>query len=145
MRSKRSEGFASADAESFAELFDGCSRLVGYTRSEPGNTSFDVDNLAGLRSGNHVLEVGVLIDRARRIAALFSFALDATLLFVLLFLFTSLFSTAFFQLVFLWFGLSTWPTLSVPFIAGSKWRREQTLAQEIFTMTCALPAFDASR
>lgn len=120
LRGKRSEVFASADAELCAELFEGHSLLAGYTRSEPGTTSFDINNLTGLRSGNHVLEVRVLIDRACRIVALFSFALNATLLFVLLFLFTRLFSAAFFQLVFLWFGLSTWPTLSVPFIAGSK-------------------------
>jgi hypothetical protein len=41
------------------------------------------------------------------------------LLFVLLLLFARLLAAAFFQLVFLWFGLSTGPTLSVPFIAGS--------------------------
>ena len=109
-------------------VFEVNSRRANPPPSEPLETSFDVDDLTGLRSRNHVLEVGVLIDRARRIIALFSLALDATLLFVLLFLFTRLFAAAFFQLVFLWFGLSTWPTLSVPFIAGSKRRHQETLA-----------------
>jgi hypothetical protein len=86
-------------------VFEVNSRLANHPPSEPLETSFDVDDLTGLRSWNHVLEVCVLIDRARRIIALFSFALDATLLFVLLFLFTRLLAAAFFQLVFLWFGL----------------------------------------
>ena len=111
-------------------VFEVNSRLANHPRSEPLQASFDVDNLTGLRSRNHVLEVCVLIDRARRIIALFSLALDATLLFVLLFLFTRLLAAAFFQLVFLWFGLSTWPTLSVPFIAGSRNARRETLTEE---------------
>jgi hypothetical protein len=82
--------------------------------SLPG--SFDVDNLTGLRSGNHVLQVGVLIDRSCGIVALFSFALCAALLLVLLFLFAGLLSAAFFQLV----VLLTWPKLSVPLVAGTR-------------------------
>jgi hypothetical protein len=76
--------------------------------SFPG--SFYIDNLAGLRTGNHILEIGVLVDRSCGIVALFSFPLCAALLLVLLFLFAGLLSAAFFQLV----VLLTWPTLSVP-------------------------------
>jgi len=61
----------------------------------------DIENLAGLGSGNHILEVGVLIDRAVRIDSLFGFALGAPLLLVLLLLLARLFSAAFFQLVYL--------------------------------------------
>ena len=132
--------------ELFAELIEGHSRLTNHPRSAPLESLLDVDDLTGLRSGNHVLEVCVLINRARRIVALFRFTLDPTLLFVLLFLFTRLFAAAFFQLVVLWFGLSTWPTLSVPFIAGSR----KTLARVhvpkgTLTMTCILPTFQTSR
>jgi hypothetical protein len=61
--------------------------------------SFDIDNLAGLRSGNHVLEIGVLVDRPARIVALFVLALNAALLLVLLLLLAGLLAAAFFQLV----------------------------------------------
>jgi len=133
----------------FAGFFAACWRLAIYTRREPGATSFNIDDLAGLRAGHHVLEVGVLIDRARGIVALFSFALNPTLLFVLLFLFARLFAAAFFQLdsfgfglsTWLWFGLSTSPKLSIPFIAGS--RRRSDFHRHV--MTRALPAFDAFR
>lgn len=98
-------------------------------RREPCQALLDIDDLTGLRTGHHVLEVGVLVDRARGIVALFSFALDPTLLFILLLLFTRLLSAAFFQLVVLWLGLATWPTLSVPFIAGFKKRPSQIFAK----------------
>jgi hypothetical protein len=86
-------------------------------RGEPGRgaASFNVNDLAGLRSGNHVFEVGVFIGRCG-IVALFNFALGAAMLLVLLLLFTGLLSAAFFQLV----VLLTWPKLSVPFVAGAK-------------------------
>jgi hypothetical protein len=64
---------------------------------------FDIENLAGLRSRNHILQVGVLIDRPVRIDPLFGFALGAPLLLVLLLLFARLLSAAFFQLVYLSF------------------------------------------
>ena len=63
--------------------------------------SFDIDNLAGLRTWDHVLQVGILIDDASRIVSLFSFTLIATLLLILLFLFTGLLAAAFFQLAIL--------------------------------------------
>jgi hypothetical protein len=65
---------------------------------------FNIYNLAGLRSGNHVLKVGVFVDRTVRINPLFVFAFDSPLLFVLLLLLSRLLSAAFFQLVF----LSSW-------------------------------------
>jgi hypothetical protein len=64
---------------------------------------FDIENLAGLGSGHHILQIGVLIDRAVGIGALFGFALGASLLFVLLLLLARLFSAAFFQLAYLGF------------------------------------------
>lgn len=66
-----------------------------------GRLSLNIDNLPRLRSGNHVLQVGVFIDRSVRIGPLFVFALDAPLLLVLLLLLSRLLSAAFFQLVFL--------------------------------------------
>jgi hypothetical protein len=85
-------------------------------RRESFAGSFYVDNLTGLRTGDHILEVGVLVDRPRGIVALFGFPLGAALLLVLLFLFAGLLSAAFFQLV----VLLTWPTLSVPLVAGTR-------------------------
>lgn len=85
-------------------------------RRESFAGSFYVDNLTGLRTGDHILEVGVLVDRSRGIVALFGFPLGAALLLVLLFLFAGLLSAAFFQLV----VLLTWPTLSVPLVAGTR-------------------------
>lgn len=93
--------------EKVGEGFEGINYATSFPLALPidsassGNPrrSFDIDNLTGLRSGNHVLEVGVLVDRRARIVALFSFALHAALLFVLLLLFTGLLSAAFFQLV----------------------------------------------
>jgi len=78
-------------------------------------SSFYVNNLTGLRAGDHVLEIGVFVDCPRGVIALFDFALGAALLFILLFLFTGLLAAAFFQLV----VLLTWPTLSVPLVAGT--------------------------
>ena len=63
--------------------------------------SFDIDNLARLRARDHVLQVGILIDGAGRIVALFNFTLSATLLLILLLLFTGLLAAAFFQLAIL--------------------------------------------
>jgi hypothetical protein len=70
--------------------------------------SFNIENLAGLRSGNHILQVGVFIDRPVRIRPLFVLALDAPLLLILLLLFSRLLSAAFFQLVFLSSWLRPW-------------------------------------
>ena len=74
---------------------------TGHACGEPGQGSFDIDNLAGLRAGDHVLQVGILIDGAGRVVALFNFALIATLLLILLFLFAGLLAAAFFQLAIL--------------------------------------------
>ncbi len=73
----------------------------GQARGEPRKGSFDIDNLAGLRAGDHVLQVGILIDGAGRVVALFNFTLIATLLLILLLLFTGLLAAAFFQLAIL--------------------------------------------
>src|SRR6266478_4166232 len=58
-----------------------------------------IDNLAGLRSGNHVGEVSILVlgDSWRSLP--FRDAFDAALFLVLLLLPTKLFSATFFQLV----------------------------------------------
>jgi hypothetical protein len=75
---------------------------TGHARNEPGQDSFDIDNLAGLRTGNHVLQIGILIDGAGGVVALFSFTLIAPLLLILLFLFAGLLAAAFFQLAILY-------------------------------------------
>jgi type IV secretory pathway TrbD component len=74
---------------------------TGHARGEPGQGSFDIDNLAGLRAGDHVLEIGILINGAGRIVALFNFTLSAALLLILLLLFAGLLAAAFFQLAIL--------------------------------------------
>jgi hypothetical protein len=59
----------------------------------------EIDNLAGLRSGNHIGEVGVLILGHSGRSLPFGDAFDAALFLVLLLLPTKLFSATFFQLV----------------------------------------------
>jgi hypothetical protein len=81
-------------------------RFAPPSANTPGQAQFrgrsvKIEYLAGLRSGNHILEVGILIDRAVRIDLFLSFTLGAPLLLVLLFLFARLLSAAFFQLVYL--------------------------------------------
>jgi hypothetical protein len=82
---------------------------AGRARSESGSRCelyslqllllIEVDNLAGLRSGNHIGEVGVLILGHSGRSLPFGHAFDAALFLVLLLLPTKLFSAAFFQLV----------------------------------------------
>ena len=59
----------------------------------------EIDNLSGLRSGNHIGEVGVLIPGHSGRGLPFADAFDPALFLVLLLLPTKLFSTTFFQLV----------------------------------------------
>jgi hypothetical protein len=59
----------------------------------------EIDNLAGLRSGNHIGEVGVLILGHSGRSLPFGHAFDPALFLVLLLLPTKLFSATFFQLV----------------------------------------------
>jgi hypothetical protein len=81
----------------FATGPDGPAAMYVWQTRGKARQSFDIDNLTGLRSGNHIFQIGVLIDGAAGVVALFGFTLDAALLLVLLFLFSSLFSAAFFQ------------------------------------------------
>jgi hypothetical protein len=74
--------------------------------SEPGGQArlrsplllIEIDDLAGLRSGNHIGQVGVLVPGDSR-SLPFGDAFDPALFLVLLLLPTKLFSAAFFQLV----------------------------------------------
>lgn len=59
----------------------------------------EIDNLAGLRSGNHIGEVGVFIFGHSGWSLPFGDTFDAALFLVLLLLPTKLLSAAFFQLV----------------------------------------------
>lgn len=58
-----------------------------------------IDNLAGLRSGNHIGKVGILVLGCSGRSLPLSDAFDAALFLVLLLLPTKLFSATFFQLV----------------------------------------------
>jgi hypothetical protein len=58
------------------------------------HTLFDIEDLSGLRSRPHTIEVGVL----RRFNVGFLLALDATLFLFLLLLFSRAFADSFFQL-----------------------------------------------
>ncbi len=81
------------------EYFKFVSRLGERAESEPREARGRSNNLAGLRLGNYMRQVGIRTGRRFRKYPPFGDAFEPTLLLIELFLFARLFSAAFFQLV----------------------------------------------